>query len=304
MAPITRHYGITTPVPFVDVDVNVDNAIFIDPYAIRLDRSANPFAAQANFYTETYFREVTRCALSRNGFDRQTGLRLLQRFIEPWETRLGLASNSFSGHGGAEEVGTWIWNTLTTDVEALLRVGLLRQIENLPLFVEGIDRDITSDITTRIIFESLADFTATMMTRYPQFAASGHRVGAFERQVWDPHNREWTTKVFDLPVAAGKPLLLVPRSWARKTLLMSAGRYYETSVLSYAQLEQAVLSSTGKLLTTPKYELRKQNGLGRGRNTNLSVTFRAHKNDDDLLSLFKSFVDARWERTDQSQQVA
>ncbi|NKT56398.1 hypothetical protein GS896_27955 [Rhodococcus hoagii] len=45
-------------------------------------------------------------------------------------------------------------------------------------------------------------------------------------------------KSFELPVVDGKPLLLVPSSWARPSLLMSATRYYETKVLDYAQLER------------------------------------------------------------------
>ena len=88
---------------------------------------------------------------------------LLQHFEEPRETRLGYAAAGFSGHGGAAEVGTWIWEALTTELEALLRVGILTQIEDLPLFVEGLAEDITSDLTTRIIFEPLSKFTASMV---------------------------------------------------------------------------------------------------------------------------------------------
>ena len=58
---------------------------------------------------------------------------------------------------------------------------------------------------------------------------------------------------------------------------MSAGRFYDTSVLSYAQLEQAVLSRDGKLLKTPKDLLKTQRALARGRATNLAVTRRAHE---------------------------
>lgn len=75
----------------------------------------------------------------------------------------------------------------------------------------------------------------------------------------------------------------------RPTLLMSAGRFYDTSVLSYAQLEQAVLSRDGKLLKTPKDLLKTQRALARGRATNLAVTRRAHEHDEDLFGLFQGF---------------
>ncbi|AHK35323.1 hypothetical protein OPAG_08125 [Rhodococcus opacus PD630] len=291
MAPITTFYGITGPVPFLDVDIAVDNRMFVDPHAIRLHGASDRFAVRANECTESFFEEILQCVFAGN---ERRGLWLLQRFLEPWETRLGLAQRGFSGHGGAEDVGSWIWRALNHDINALLQVGLLKQIEDLPLFIEGIDRDITSDITTRIIFEALAEFTSHMIDRFPQFNSSGHRVDTFQCQAWDSAAREWAIKSFDLPVAGGKPLLLVPHSWARSTLLMSATRYYETKVLDYAQLERAVRLHTGKLVKTPKDQLMTEPGLGRGRVTNLNVTRRAHANNDDLIAKFKQFVDMKW----------
>lgn len=178
-------------------------------------------------------------------------------------------------------------------MEALLRIGVLHQIEDMPLFVEGIDRDITSDVSTRIVFEALAQFTTQVIADFPQFHSTGHSIGAFERHVWNVPSLEWTVKKMELPSVAGKPLLLVPRDWARPTLLMSAGRFYETSVLSYAQIEQAVLRK-GKLLKTSKDVLMRRSDLARGRTTNLTVTRRAHDHNDDLLSDFKVFVDSRY----------
>lgn len=291
MAQITKHYGISDPVPFLDVDISFDNRMFVDPHAIRLHGTSDRFASHANACTESYFGEVASCVFVN---DEHRGLKLLQCFPEPWETRLGLAKRGFNGHGGADDVGFWIWRALKTDMNALLHVGVLQQIEDLPLFIEGIDRDITSDITTRIVFEALAEFTAHMIDVYPQFTAGSHRIVTVQCQIWDVVNREWTSKSFQLPLADGKVLLLVPSNWARPTLLMSATRYYETSVLSYAQLERAVRSSAGKLLKTPKDRLMAVPGLGRGRGTNLTVTHRAHAKNDDLLASFKQFVDMKW----------
>lgn len=98
-----------------------------------------------------------------------------------------------------------------------------------------------------------------------------------------------------LPVVKGSPLLLVPQGWARPTLLMSAGRFYETSVLSFAQLEQAVRAPNGRMIKTPKDRLKKQPGLGRGRDTNLRITMQAFQNGEDLLAAFKAFVAARYD---------
>lgn len=101
-----------------------------------------------------------------------------------------MSATGFRGHGGAEVVGSWIWEALNNDVEALVRVGVLKQIEDLPLFVGGVDRDITSDITTRIIFEPLGRFTEHMLNTYPQFTSAEHKVEPYRRQVLEPgHQR-------------------------------------------------------------------------------------------------------------------
>lgn len=295
MPTITTHYGISGPVPFINVEVEADNRLYLDPHAIRLRKQPRPFADDAIESIDSFFSEVTACILKGTPPAYSRGESLLQRFFEPWETRLGMATEGFQGHGGASIIGTSIWETLTNDVEALVRVGILRQVEDLPLFVKGVDRDIMSDVTTRLMFEPLARFTVAMLDRYPQFTAPGAEVREFNKQVWNPIDRDWAEATVALPVVNGRELLLVPAGWARPTLLMSASRFYGTSVLSFAQLEQAVLMSDGKLLKTPKDRLKVQKDLGRGRETNLRVTLRAFENEQDLLAMFKSFVAMRFE---------
>lgn len=304
MPTITVHYGITGPVPFVDVEVTADNRLYVDPHAIRLQKTPRPFVDQALECVDTFTHEVAHSIIKGTAAAHRRGERLLQCFVEPWETRLGMSAKGFHGHGGAAIVGTWIWDALNGDVEALVRVGVLKQIEDLPLFVEGIDHDITSDITTRIIFGPLARFTELMIDTYRQFNSAGHKVQTYRKQIWNSTTGDGDEADMTLPVVDGKPLLLVPREWVRRTLLMSAARYYETSVLTFAQLEQAIRASDGRLITTPKDQLKQQWGLGRGRGTNIRVTMRAFGNAEDLLAAFKAFVGARFEKDSGGQLAA
>lgn len=301
---IKQYYGISGPVPFNDVNVSADNWLFVDPHAVRLRRSPQPFADEAIECADTFLGEITGSIIEGTPASRQRGERLLQRFTEPWETRMGMAEEGFAGHGGASFIGSLIWDTLNDDVEALVRVGVLRQIEDLPLFVNGVDRDITSDVTTRIMYGPLARFTESMLVAFPEFSAGPHKVGEFKRQVWNSVDREWDEETFTLPIANGKPLVLVPDGWARRNLLMSAGRFYETAVLSFAQLETAVRGSNGKLIKTPKDRLKKEPGLGRGRGTNLRVTMRAFENEQDLLAAFKAFVAFKFDEDADDEEAA
>ncbi|CDP48247.1 hypothetical protein [Propionibacterium freudenreichii] len=304
MSNITTYYGIPGPVPFLDVDVAGDNLLFLDPHAIRISGGPEPYAQMAVTDMDTFFSEVTRCILHGGGDAHERGLDLLQRFQEPWETRLGLARSGFRGHGGADQVGTWIWDTLLGNVEALVRIGALHHVEQLPMFVEGIDRDITSDITTRIVFDPLMQFTAAMLDIYPQFTAGSHHTESVERPVWDRHAMRWTTARGRLPVANGRPLLLVPKGWARRNLLMSARRYYETTVLSYVQFTQAVLTSDGKWLKTPKDVLQRRAELKPVRQANVAKTLHAFDDEQDLIAAFERFVDERVDDTTEDGTAA
>lgn len=295
MPRITQYYRILGPVPFEDVNVEVDNRLFVDPHAIRLS-GYQPFASQAADRMASFFGTVLRSITAPAGSAAyRAGEPLLQRFSEPRETRLGMARGGSDGHGAAEVLGSAIWGSLTTDLKALVEVAMLRHVEHVSMFVPGVDKDITSDITTRIIYAVLADFTATMVGRYPQFRSAGHRVVSGEYQVWDQATQTWSERRMELPAVDGKPLLLVPRGWARPRLLMSASRYYDTSVLTYAQDEQAVLLQD-KLVKTPKDRLKQQPELARGRTTNVRITLRAQTKDNDLVGIFTRFIDDRYER--------
>lgn len=293
-ATITTHFGIAEPVPFVDVNAYTDTRLFVDPRAVRLQGAPSPFVDEANWCTKTFFDEIRRCITSSSSSENQRALSLLQQFKEPKQTRLGLAKNGIEGHGGSAVVGRWIWETLSNDANALLHVAVLKWVEDLPLFVEGVGNDITSDLTTRIIYGPLADFTGKMVASYPQLRAGNHKIVSSTHQVWNPVELEWETRSIELPSVDGVPLLLVPKNWVRGTLLMSATRYYETEMLSYVQRSGAPRDARGKLILTPKYKLKESGQYPRGRDTIIRVTTEAARNGDDPLANFRTFVDDRF----------
>lgn len=96
------------------------------------------------------------------------------------------------------------------------------------------------------------------------------------------------------PIVAGKPLLLVPKQWAGKSLLLNSTRFYETEMLTYAQKEQTRVLADGKINRPTKDRLKEQADLARGRSTHLKVTLRAHAAGDDLMDLFRLFVKRRF----------
>ncbi|WP_328658645.1 hypothetical protein [Nocardia salmonicida] len=296
MAAISSHYGILGHVPFIDVELTVDNRLYVDPHRIRLMSGPEPHASDARKAMDTFTAEVARCVLSSNAADHRRGRDLLQHFNEPRETRLGMSVAGINGHGGAKLLGASIWDSLTgPDIRPLLEFGIFRELEAVPVYVEGIGNDITSDLTTRIIFAALVAFTAEMVAKYPEFRRHPEGMTTVQRPVWDGSERRWRDQFVELPVADGRPLLLVPEGWAGNSLMMSHGRFFDTEVLSWAQLEQAVFRD-GRVLKTSKHDLRRQPGLSRGRSTTIAVTMRAFENEDvDLFARFRAYVDGKWE---------
>ncbi|GAA5113871.1 hypothetical protein GCM10023339_18750 [Alloalcanivorax gelatiniphagus] len=301
MTTVTQYFGVSGNVPFLDVNVHDDNKLFVDAFAIRMGLGPPTFAAAANFCTETFFDEVTRCVVSQNSARRRRGLQLLQQFEEPRETRLGMSAFGFDGHGGADGVGQDIWDVLAGDAEALVRVGVLKQIEDIPLFVPGVGNDITSDLTTRVIFKPLVDFTNDMIALHPQIAAkTGMR--SVLRQVWDPVAVNWTEEYVDLPTVDHKPLLLVPREWARHQLTLHAGRFYDTALLSHVQDRESTVTRDGKVLKTPKDRLKERSSLVRNYDTIVRIVEQAYGDQRvNLVEDFKRFARQRYQATTDEQ---
>ena len=293
MTTVCNYYGITGPVPFLDVDVYVDNRMYVDPFKIRMGLGPAVFANAANACTSSFFYEITGAVISQDPTKRARGLDLLQHFDEPRETRLGMSKYGFDGHGGADGVGETIWDVLNGDASLLVNVGVLHQIEDIPLFVPGVGNDITSDLVTRIIFEPLVDFTNHCVAQFPQLAG-GTGLKMFDRQVWDPIAARWVMKKVTLPTVDDRPLLLVPSEWTTSNLLLNATRLYDTALLSHVQNERAVVTAKGKVLKTPKDRLREDPRLARSYDTILRIVIEAYGKNSDIVARFKAWAEMRY----------
>lgn len=286
MTKVSKFYGIGGELPFVDVDVAQDLRLFLDPHRVRLYASVVPEGKHAVACMDSFMGfliDQLACGGPRV-------VENLERFTEPKETRLGMSRRGHDGHGGAAEIGSRIWTALSTDLEMLVRVGILRHLEDLPLFVEGVDRDITSDIATRIVFGALLDFTQRMTIDHPQLqrGAQDHVM-----QVWNVTAQEWENRTIRLPAPLGKPLVLVPATWVGNTLLMSSRRFFEVTVRGEVQRRETVILEDGTCVRPTKEQLAKRADLPRSRLTSITWVRRAAGDGINLLAQFREFVDYR-----------
>lgn len=285
----TDYFGITDRrVPFEDLNVHNDTRLFLDPHLIRLQTLPHPYRDQAINCLDTFLETLTVRVLNRNEGPGD----LLKHIQEPPETHLGMARHGYRGHAASDVIAQRIWESLTTDLYSLFRVGLLEHIEDLPLFVRGIDRDITSDITTRVIFDSLAQFTMSCMRQIPELSSRG--TIQIEKVVWDPSHRQWTQRAYTVPkINDGAGVILIPRGWIRKRLLGSASRFLQMETLAYIQNSRARYDHRGKLVVPSKKTLKKELAK-EPHQANIFYTEAAKRNRQNLIARFWQYVDERY----------
>jgi hypothetical protein len=231
--------GITQPaLDFVDVDIEGDDPLFVDPRALRL--SEGPWANDCVSLIQTFFDTVV--AAIREGNDGRA-IALLASLREPNETHLGLSTGRARGMALGPGTATQIWTALTQS-EAI-QTGLLSDLEETALMIPGIAYDRISDITTNLIRGPLIDYTQVMCDQ--------HGIPVEQQDsgpLWDAQQEEWFNKLLDLPRTPRGRLLLVPKFIVRHGLHMNYGEYFNHYVL--AHLQEVEISANTELVRTLK----------------------------------------------------
>jgi hypothetical protein len=268
---------------FVDVDIYGDVPLYIDPRALRLLKT--PWGTEAVALVQDFFTAVLE-AIRHN--DSAEGIRLLQGLHEPNETHLGLSKGKAKGSGLGRGLARAVYDSLSAS-DAIKSEGMLEDLEDTALLVEGIDRDRISDITTNLIREPLIRYTEDICAYYSIPLKAGISSGP----LWSPSQQDWVQEFVRLPITQqGGKLLLVPKSIVRKKMDFDPGNYFNDYVLDFlAEAEISAGSSLVHLLKdkTPrvyKKELKKK--YGKGKAAAVAITkkhpeildgFRARKRD-------------------------
>lgn len=218
----------------MDVDIWGDDRLYIDPRALRTLRTAR--TDECVMLLQDFFGTVI--AAIRNGKHAQARM-LLRQLREPNETHLGLSTGYARGHALGPGSAHNVWDALVNS-EAV-KSGLLEELEETVLMIEGISFDIVSDIATNVIREPLIRFTQEQCAAH---GISTKNVGS--GPLWDPGRHEWTQRFEELPVAGTGKLLLVPKLLVRKQLHFRPDDYFQHYILDY--LQQAEISANTELV--------------------------------------------------------
>lgn len=211
---------------FVDVSLLTDNRLFIDPFAISLQRAH--WSQNAADTIRTFFQNVIDHIRNRRDNEARE---LLLHLREPNETRLGYSRRRPQGAGVGAGQAEQIFEALGES--AAVRLGFINAIEESELLIPGIARDKISDLTTNIIRHHLAEYTVMQCQLHgiPTQHAAMPACFNVERLLWEP-------QYLELPVYRHSPILFVPKSIVRYTPAYQQQKYYDHFMLEFLREEE------------------------------------------------------------------
>jgi len=241
MATVSKFFKLNktqAELDFVDVFLESDIPLFIDPFAIaqREDR----WSQNCHRILVSYFQRVIDNI--RDGKP-QEARELLLHLREPNETRFGYSISKPQGAGIGHFQASQILKAL--EESTAVRTGFIKSLEECELMIEGISRDKISDLTTNIVRKQLAEYTKEQCELW------GMEVQAVPlAPYYSIEQNCWVNQYYELPTVNRKPILLVPKVIARYDLSYDHQEYYRHFVLEFLQVEN--LNANSSLVRTLK----------------------------------------------------
>lgn len=211
---------------FVDVDPKKDTRLFVDPYAIEIRDDA--WSKSCGKHIRSYFNALIQAL--RAGNDARA-FHLASHLHEAEETYLGLSRGEPQGRGVGREQAGRIINALRRS--KAFQSGLLSDLGETELFIEGIGPDKISDLTTNVIRGPLLAYTKQQAEFWNMPLTKRSDVGA----VWNPNKEEWEQAEREVLVVGGKPVILVPKVSTRLRLSLNSQEFYNHHMVNYLQAE-------------------------------------------------------------------
>jgi len=215
---------------FVDIDIDLDFPLYIDP--IGFINPIDRFAEECQDDIRDFFQAVLQAIIDG---DVGRGEALLAALQEPNETHLGISQGEPRGRGIGIVQARQLLENLRASPAA--RTGLLTDLTDCALFIDGIGADKVSDITTNIIRRHLIEYT---QQQFELLNIPIHEQVPTGR-MWVRGEGRWETDRFDrLPVVDGKRVLLVPKRYVRWKggMQQLAMQYYTHFVTNFIREEQ------------------------------------------------------------------
>lgn len=263
-------HGTQSNFDFVDVPLETDIELFIDPLAIA--KSDSPWSRQAHAQVCNFFQAV----LDRLRAGDRMGAELLVDVLgEDNRTRLGYSRAKPQGSGlGSEKAGPFL--DLLGESDAF-KTGRIQDVEELSLLVPGVDCDIVSDMITNVIRNLLVEYTMQQCELYGIQMTQKESVNA-----WKP-GQGWVKQEASLPTDGDRAIILVPRAVVCRRFSLAPDQYMTEILDQYDRGSPSAMQALEELLqTVPK------KGEGKVSRNEAREALRRRGNIKDVLARLTS----------------
>lgn len=201
---------------FVDVHLNKDNRLFLDPCLIELgqDEWCKKAAVTMQKYFDCLFAAIRTSTLSSSN--------LLAHAHEQNATKLGYGN----GENGKGKTPDGLFNSLAPLFPLAHQIPTISKPEDIPLLVYKFGEDNLSDLLTNVLHDELYQFTATQMALYNVPPQSNITYYTF-----DANTCSWIRITRPSWLYNGKELLLVPKSIVRKRYLFCPRQFLSLIII-------------------------------------------------------------------------
>jgi hypothetical protein len=156
---------------------------------------------------------------------------------EPREAFLGVSRDKPKGRG----VGRGQSAQLIRAIERskAYKSGLLSDLSEMALYVDGIDRDKISDLTTNVIRDLLVQYTQQQCDLY------GISTQSYSGPpLWNVARQNWISREVMLPVIQRDPVILVPKYIVRRRLSIESQEFYNKQITDFLVAEHIRANSS------------------------------------------------------------
>lgn len=217
---------------FVDIDISQDIPLFIDPFFISI-RTDN-WSIETSRTVKDFFQKVID--LIRQNRIREAKA-LFGHLHEPNTTCLGLSRGTPKGrgvgHGDTEDIFDSIVRSQA------IQTGLIQDLEDNLLFVEGFGKDKLSDMTTNIITNHLIEYTQKQCLLH-NITLSQNVPSEF---YWNRRTAQWEQRHTEMLFIDSRKILLVPKGIVSFCADYTSEKYYNHFVLNFMQNEHLQMNS-------------------------------------------------------------
>lgn len=218
---------------FIDIDVNKDTPLFLDPFF--LSQRTDKWSIEANRTIRSYFQKVIELIREDNLNDARL---LFEHLREPNSTCLGLSIGTLRGRGVGASYSDEIFENISKS--RAVQTGLIQDIQDNILFIEGFGKDRLSDMTTNIITNHLIEYTEKQCI-YHEIPLTQNVPSGF---YWDKNLEIWNQRYCNMLVIDHKKILLVPKGVVSFSKSYTSENFYNHFILNFLQNENLKINSS------------------------------------------------------------